>query len=158
MAMIKKIAKGLWIHPQLADDFDSEVERLSALVPGRLETGEVGAAALLTFIRLSDKRKLEALKEAKSYTLDRIIEQLPPDTLAEAPEPLHVLDGMSEQADPCDNENPHQTTGSPPAPFSRAANSQNRPHSGQNRTPPHPTFRPQHCVSEPQRQTVNPAR
>ena len=76
--MAKKIVKGLWIPPELAGEFDREVRRLTKLMPERLETGMVGAAALIAFMRLpSDKEKLEAIKVAKSYVLDRAINNLP---------------------------------------------------------------------------------
>lgn len=76
--MSRKIAKGLWISEDLAREFDEEVERLSLLMPERLEAGHVGAAALLAFLRLPDDRqKLQAIRAAKNYTLDRVIETLP---------------------------------------------------------------------------------
>jgi len=105
--MRRKIAKGLWISPQLAKEFDQEVDYLSALVPGRLETGEVGAAALLTFIRLSDRQKLEGIKQARDYALDRILEQLPPDGEGITTDTPRVVDSaLRAQDDVSDDEKP----------------------------------------------------
>ena len=76
--MSNKVAKGLWLAAELVEAFDREVERLSQLVPDKLESGEVGAAALLTFLSLpDDKQKLEAIRAARNHVLDRVIDSLP---------------------------------------------------------------------------------
>jgi len=94
--MAKKIAKGLWISATLAEEFDREVERLAGLMPEKLEAGAVGAAALLSFIHLpDDKQKLEAIKVARNYALDKAIESLPPGELGTAEDAGRVVDAAS---------------------------------------------------------------
>ena len=94
--MGKKIVKGLWIPPALADEFDQDVQRLARITPERLETGVVGAAALLSFIRLpSDKDKLEAIKAAKSYVLDKAIKDLPSQGIGSVEDADRAVDDAS---------------------------------------------------------------
>lgn len=90
--MGKKIAKGLWIPAKLAEEFDREVERLAELMPDKLETGEVGAAALLLFLRLpGDKQKLSAIKAAKNYVLDKVIASLHQESVSTVVGAKHTL-------------------------------------------------------------------
>jgi hypothetical protein len=94
--MAKKIAKGLWISADLAAEFDQEVQRLARLMPEKLETGEVGAAALLGFLRLpDDKQKLEAIRTAKNYALDKAIQKLPEEPIGTAADADRVVDDAS---------------------------------------------------------------
>lgn len=104
--MGKKIVKGLWIPPELAEEFDQEVLRLAQITPERLETGVVGAAALLSFIRLpSDKEKLEAIKAARSYVLDKAINGLSSPGLGSAEDAdLAVDDASTRSADQRDGQ------------------------------------------------------
>jgi len=99
--MAKKIVKGLWIPPELAAEFDREVRRLAGLMPERLETGVVGAAALLVFLRLpSDKEKLKVIKAARSYALDKAIKSLPPEGVGTAEDADRVVaDTSARQGD-----------------------------------------------------------
>lgn len=95
--MAKKIAKGLWISADLAEEFDREVERLAQIMPEKLEAGHVGAAALLTFIRLpDDKQKLEAIRTAKNYALDQALKRLPSEGLGTAEDADRLVDDAAE--------------------------------------------------------------
>jgi hypothetical protein len=100
--MSRKIVKGLWIPPELAEEFDREVQRLASVMPERLETGVVGAAALIAFIRLpSDKEKLEAIKAARSCVVDRAIRNLAAPGIGSAEEADRIVDDASTRpADP----------------------------------------------------------
>ena len=96
--MGKKIAKGLWIPSELAKEFDQEVRRLGQVMCERLEAGQMGSAALLAFLRLpDDKQKLEAIRAARIYSLDKIIEALPAEkeshwTVSPRPVPRHRME------------------------------------------------------------------
>lgn len=94
--MAKKIAKGLWISADLAREFDREVERLAQIMPEKLEAGHVGAAALLSFIHLpDDKQKLEAIRAAKNYALDKALKRLPSGDLGTAEDADRVVNGAA---------------------------------------------------------------
>lgn len=94
--MANKITKGLWIPAELAAEFDREVQRLARLMPDKLEAGLVGAAAMLTFLRLpSDKAKLEAIRAARNYAIDRALKRLPRGDLATAEDADRLVDDAS---------------------------------------------------------------
>ena len=71
-----KVNKTLWIHRALADALDEQVAVLEEVTEDKIETGEVGTAALLMFLDSTQPAQIRAVMKAKTYNLKLKAEQL----------------------------------------------------------------------------------
>jgi len=72
-----KVGKNFWISEALASEFDLCVEQLGRLLPyEKVETGEVGGAALQAFILSGVEAQLESLKRYRAHPIEKVVANL----------------------------------------------------------------------------------